>query len=187
MQLAIRQGCCKPVELLLMAVKIDGPYPELAQLVRQITGDVPRQTAANRAKISHDTIARLWQGYRASPSTLERLAEGYKVDPKPLLVAAGHLIVEGANGTVSASQIKYEVDFEGLPTPEGYRDLDDDGREYVAEAVQVAVEAALRKQRKRGGISFGADRYDSTSGKEAERDKDTKSDDGEDGMPLIGV
>ncbi len=63
---------------------------ELAKLVRAITGDVPRMTAAIRSGVSHDTIARLWRGERVSEATLLRFALGYHTDPNPLLVAAGY-------------------------------------------------------------------------------------------------
>jgi hypothetical protein len=57
-------------------------------------------------------------------------------------------------------EIVYETDPDFLPVPEGYRDLDETGREYVNETLRVAVEAALRRQR-RGGIGYGHDRYPS--------------------------
>lgn len=76
-----------------MAVKlpdITGPLVEFAQLVRAITGEVPRQTAANRGSVSHDTIARMWRGQKVGASVITRFAGGYRVDPNPLLVAAGY-------------------------------------------------------------------------------------------------
>ncbi len=73
----------------LQKPEITGAYPIFAQLVRDITGNVTRGSAAIHGGVSHDTIARMWAGERVSESMILRFALGYKINPNPLLNAAG--------------------------------------------------------------------------------------------------
>ncbi|CAB4139276.1 hypothetical protein UFOVP349_25 [uncultured Caudovirales phage] len=72
--------------------EVTGPYPELARLSLEITGDVTRRQAEIRVggAISHVAIARLWAGEQVTEGTVLRFAQGYGVDPNPLLEAAGY-------------------------------------------------------------------------------------------------
>ena len=120
-------------------------YPELARLVKSITGDVPRMTAANRSGVSHDTIARLWRGERVSEAMLLRFALGYKTDPNPLFTAAGYepIFVQAAQKnleTQGTPEIEYIVNLEDL-TPEGKNDFDLT-KEERAQARRVATQTA---------------------------------------------
>lgn len=105
--------------------KILGSYPKLAKLVREITGDVPSRVAARRAKISHDTIIRMWDGDRPTESTLIRFAQGYDIEPNVLLEAAGFpLLSERLNQIQDSSY--------GKDSTEGDEDEDDEALlEYI--------------------------------------------------------
>jgi transcriptional regulator with XRE-family HTH domain len=69
-----------------------GRYPELAKLVRQISGGLSSRVVARRTGVSHDTIARMWNGDRPSESTIIRFADSFDIDPVPLLEAAGYTV-----------------------------------------------------------------------------------------------
>lgn len=103
--------------------EIVGPYPELAHLVLQITGNVARAVAARRSGVSHDTIARLWAGERSNEATLIRFAVGYGIDPNPLFKAAGYqeipelsILARQANGSSSSAVENFTVgEIQGEP------------------------------------------------------------------------
>jgi hypothetical protein len=68
---------------------VEGPYPELAIQVRRIIGEgTSTRQAALRGGVSHDTIARMLNGYRPLEHTLDRFSEGYRIDPNILRRAA---------------------------------------------------------------------------------------------------
>lgn len=107
---------------------IVGPCVEFAEMVRAITGDVPRQTAANHAGVSHDTIARMWRGEQVKEPVIIRFATGYQVNPNPLLIAAGFQPIrikttedDGANRelirTIDPRGPEMAEAWEGLPEP----------------------------------------------------------------------
>jgi hypothetical protein len=146
--------------------EVSGAYPELAHLVRQITGNVTRAVAASRSGVSHDTIARLWRGERVSEAILIRFALGYRVDPNPLLRAAGYDPIDTMG---ESGEIVYEMDPDAIPVPEGYHDVDTATRIAASRVAQEAYRAfveAVREARRLspGTFGFGADRYGLTGG-----------------------
>ncbi|WP_395144603.1 hypothetical protein [Armatimonas sp.] len=134
--------------------EIVGPYPEFARIVLQITGDVPRSTAAVHAGVSHDTIARMWRGEKVSADAIAKFAAGYGVDPAPLLKAGGH--VHFVPWSTPTLKLEDDGELERIsnqddelpkiervpvfPMPEGYNDLDDP----IVRAAQAGAEEAYK-------------------------------------------
>jgi hypothetical protein len=115
-----------------------GPYPELARLTRQVTGEVTSRVAARRGNVSHDTISRLWNGDRVTESILFRFALGYGISPNPLLRAAGYppLPTTDAKG-VRESATQYAA----LDPPPGYETLSPADQEIVRATLDALVSA----------------------------------------------
>jgi transcriptional regulator with XRE-family HTH domain len=123
---------------------VTGPHPELARLVRQITGDVASRVAARRGNISHDTISRLWNGDRVTESILFRLALGYGVNPNPLLKAAGYppLPIANAKGVRESVAAAYSP---ALAPPEGFEALTPADQEVVRATLEALVGALAQR------------------------------------------
>lgn len=79
---------------------IEGPYPELARLVREVLGDLSARVAARRSGVNYLTISNMAQGERGSMSSIIRFANGFRRDPNPLLIAAGWPAIDGAQSQV---------------------------------------------------------------------------------------
>ena len=130
-----------------------GTCPELARLVRQVTGDVASRVASRRAGISHDTVIRMWTGDRVSEGMILRFSQGYGIDPNPLLEAAGYPPLSQFKGDPPPPNVvetKRQPDPEPphrkieripvFPMPEGYNDLDDP----IVQAAAAGAEEAYK-------------------------------------------
>jgi hypothetical protein len=110
------------------------------------------QAAEVATGIPASTINRMRKGLAVKLPTILRFGEAVGEHLTYWgMVAVGmppsQIMLEPAAGEVAV----YERDPRTfLQAPEGYRDLDEVGREFVKETLQVAVEAALRRQRQAG-------------------------------------
>lgn len=133
---------------------ISGAYVEFAQKVRAITGNVPRTTAAIRAGISHDSIARMWRGERVSEPLIIRFAIGYKVPANPLLKLAGYPTVPGMDRALDTgiNEIERQFDPSDLPVVYSYSGLKEPNKKAV-EALIKQFEAAEKAESIGGKIA----------------------------------
>lgn len=98
---------------------------------------------------THVTIQRYEAGARKVPiDAVPQLADALGV-PRPKAVAAWIAANTGDD------ELTRELDFEGLPVPEGYNDLDDHERAFVSESMRRTVETLLRAKRQ-GGFGYAA-------------------------------
>jgi transcriptional regulator with XRE-family HTH domain len=105
----------------------EGPCPELALAVRELTKGLTLRQAANRTggRVSHDTIRRAMDGQRISVEKLDLLAFAFNVNPNELRQAAGHGLLPKYPDPVSGEMVEEEdrnppgalVQY----TPEGYK------------------------------------------------------------------
>jgi transcriptional regulator with XRE-family HTH domain len=105
-----------------------------------------------KAGVSDAMISMLETGKREpTRKMVPKIAAALGANVSQTLVIAGFVPTDPVSG-VMVPELSRELDPDYLPTPEGYSGLDGDGREYVREAVQLSVEAALRRQRRRESI-----------------------------------
>lgn len=67
-------------------------YPKLAELTRTATGEMSSRQSAVRGNVTHDVIARMWNGKRVSILNIARFCNGFKIDPLLVLEAAGYTL-----------------------------------------------------------------------------------------------
>lgn len=69
-----------------------GKYPELARLSLEITKGMSSRQAARRGGVTHDVIARMWNGQRVSVRNIAKFTTGFHVEPLLFFEAAGYTL-----------------------------------------------------------------------------------------------
>lgn len=141
---------------------ITGRYPELARMVRELTGAMSARQVERKTGVNFSTVTTMRKGDRASMETILKFARGFGVAPNPLLRASGYPEIKGGD---DSEEIEYVTDPEYIPIPEGYDDLPLVARQAASRAAQEAFRgiAEMFREARRdspGTIGFGADRYE---------------------------
>jgi hypothetical protein len=139
----------------------------LAEVVREVLDNHgwSLRAAQEYTDVHANTVDRMTRGLNVNVESVidwaiavarrEQKDEADEVRRYLRIIGKEHLIPVLTPDKRNSSEITHETDPDYLPVPEGYRGLDDDGREFVNDTVQVAIETALRRQRKRNSIGFG--------------------------------
>lgn len=127
------------------------PHSAFGALLKQLRAkhDLTQAELGERIGMTHVTVGD-WERGKRNPrrENVKALAAALDEPLRPLMEAAF---------AGNEPEIKRELDSDFLPVPEGYNDLDASGREFVDQSLQVAVEAALRLQR-RGAFGYTEDK-----------------------------
>lgn len=128
--------------------EITGPFVKFANLVRAITGVVPRNQAEYRGNVSHMTIAKMWKGEKVSETMIIRFAKGYKVDPNPLLKAMGYDPLPSELAS-SGAPLDFQEDCLDRLAPTGFENMPEAAHEQAKQAALQAYQMMYRLEMER--------------------------------------
>jgi len=133
---------------------VEGPYADLAHLVRQTLGGMASRVAQRQTGISHSTIADMRKGYRPKASTLVQFAQGFRLDANTFLRAAGYPL-QRREEPPDERTLVYEPDPDRRMLIEAY-----EGADPVSRRLLVALAEQIRRLERStaiGGKIAGAD------------------------------
>lgn len=131
--------------------------------------DLTLEKVAERMNTTATSLSRYESGARSTPFDVAlQFADAIGVSRREVTVAWVAANGGPSHAIEDVPETTYVFAPDALPPMEGYSDLPPDDREMVDEIFRVAVESALRKQRK-GAIGFGADRYEEEQGHDEDK------------------